>query len=533
MNEHSQEKEREVVRPAFADDSQGDVVSLKPLVRFLAMYRRVLGLAVVAALGLCIVVLLVLMLILPAERTASLQVRLLFDGAAEGRYPNGTPFSPAEIVATPILSEVYRINDLQRFGRYEDFKESMTVLQASLEHELLAAAYTARLADTKLSSTDRARLEDEFRKRRAAIKDPLYTLTMRRSSRLKVMPVTLGEKVLNDTLAVWSEQAKALKGAVRFNVPVVSRDNLNPKALERDFLIAVDDLRLQARRAVDIAEGLLLIPGAESLRSQKEGVSLSDVTFALADTLRTEIEPLVNLIQQSGLANDPVAMQRYVRGRVTELRLERDATRARIQTMQDALQGYMSTKGARTRDASAATGASGRQQGGESQTLIPQLSDTFLDRIVEMSTQTQASDVAYRQDLAERLIREGVALSGVDRDTAYYEQLEKNARFGDASVTAAQSTAVKERLKTAAEAVQLSVGRLITLYDELSEQRLNPGTNLYAVSTPFAVKTRYALSWTTVALSMALAVLLALIAAPIACVYHRSSARSVAAPPAS
>ena len=377
MIEHSQEKEREVVRPAFADDSQGDVVSLKPLVRFLAMYRRVLGLAVVAALGLCIVVLLVLMLILPAERTASLQVRLLFDGAAEGRYPNGTPFSPAEIVATPILSEVYRINDLQRFGRYEDFKESMTVLQASLEHELLAAAYTARLADTKLSSTDRARLEDEFRKRRAAIKDPLYTLAMRRSSRLKVMPATLGEKVLNDTLAVWSEQAKALKGALRFNVPVVSRDILNPKALERDFLIAADDLRLQARRAVDIAEGLLLIPGAESLRSQKEGVSLSDVTFALSDTLRTEIEPLVNLIQQSGLANDPVAMQRYVRGRVTELRLERDATRARIQTMQDALQGYMSTKGARTRDASAGTGPSGRQQGGESQTLIPQLSDTF------------------------------------------------------------------------------------------------------------------------------------------------------------
>src|SRR5689334_9419514 len=111
MNDHSQETERKAEQRAFADDSHGDVVSLKPLFRFLAMYRRVLALAVAAAVALCIVVLLILMLVLPTERTASIQVRLLFDGAAESRYPNGTPFSPAEIVATPVLSEVYRIND--------------------------------------------------------------------------------------------------------------------------------------------------------------------------------------------------------------------------------------------------------------------------------------------------------------------------------------------------------------------------------------------------------------------------------------
>ena len=530
MNDHAQEKERNAERAAFADDTHGDVVSLKPVIRFLAMYRRVIALAVAAAVGLCILVLLILMLVLPVERTASLQVRLLFDGAAESRYPNGTPFSPAEIVSTPVLSEVYRINDLQRFGKYDDFKESMTVLQASLEHELLSAAYTARLADTKLTATDRARLEDEFRKRRAAIKDPHYTITMRRSSRLKVMPADLAEKVLNDTLAVWSEQAKALKGAVRFNVPVVSRNLLNAKSLDRDFLIAADDLRLQARRAVNITEGLMLIPGAASMRSQKEGVSLSDVSFTLADTLRTEVEPLVYWIQQNGMANDPAAMQRYVRGRVSELRLERDATRARIQSLQSALEGYMSAKGSRTREASAGTGNSGRQ-GSESQTLIPQLSDTFLDRIVEMSTQTQAADVAYRQDLAERLIREGVALSELDRDTAYYEQLEQAGRSGGSAVSATQAAAVKERLKAAAESVQQSIGRLVSFYDELSEQRLNPTGTLYATSTPFSTKTRYALTWSTVALSLALAVLLALVLAPIGCLYHRSSIARSSKPP--
>jgi hypothetical protein len=497
MNDHS----------ASTDDSRDDVVSLKPLFRFLAAYRRVLGLAVVGAILLCVVVLVVLLLILPAERTASIQVRLLFEGASEGRYPNGTPFSVAEIVATPVLSEVYRMNDLQRFGPYQDFRESMTILQASLEQELLAAGYSARLADTKLTPTDRARLEDEFRKRLATVKDPVYALTMRRSSRLKVIPAALAEKILNDTMAVWAQQAKDLKGALRFNVAAVSRE-----------------LLIQARRAVDVTQGLMSVPGAASFRTSKEHVSLSDVDFALSYTLRTQIDPLVSQIQQSGLANDPAAMQRYVRSRITELRLARDAARGRIQTLQDALQGYMSAKGGRAREGASGEGSSGRQQGSDTQTLIPQLSDTFLDRVIEMSTQTQAAEVAYRQDLAERLIREGVALSALDRDMAYYEQLEQAGRSGAAPVPAAQAVVLKQRLRSAADAVQRSIGKLVSLYEELSDQQLNPAS-IYAVSRPFATSTRFALAGSTILLSLALAVLLALIVTPIACAYHRSSTR--------
>src|SRR5687768_13557555 len=304
---------------------------------------------------------------------------------------------------------------------------------------------------------------------------------MRRSARLKVIPSELAEKILNDTMAVWAQQAKDLKGALRFNVAAVSSELLNPEALEQDFLIAADDLRLQARRAVDVTQGLMSVPGAASFRTGKEHVSLSDVDFALSYTLRTEIEPLVSQIQQSGLANDPAAMQRYVRSRITELRLARDAARGRIQTLQDALQGYMAAKGARPREGASGDGASGRPQGADTQTLIPQLSDTFLDRVIEMSTQTQAADVAYRQDLAERLIREGVALSALDRDMAYYQELEQAGRPGGAPVPSAQAAVLKQRLRSAADAVQRSIGKLASLYEELSDQQLNPSA-IYAVS---------------------------------------------------
>src|SRR5674476_571254 len=84
-------------------------------------------------------------------------------GAAQGQYPNLTPFSVSEIVASPVLTEVYRINDLQRFGKYEDFKDSMFVQQSNPDLDLLAFEYQALLADTKLSPVDRARIQDEFK----------------------------------------------------------------------------------------------------------------------------------------------------------------------------------------------------------------------------------------------------------------------------------------------------------------------------------------------------------------------------------
>ena len=78
----------------------------------------------------------------------------------------------SEIVASPVLTEVFRINDLQRFGKYEDFKDSMFVQQSNPDLDLLAFEYQALLADTKLSPVDRARIQDEFKKKRAAMMDP-------------------------------------------------------------------------------------------------------------------------------------------------------------------------------------------------------------------------------------------------------------------------------------------------------------------------------------------------------------------------
>ena len=42
-----------------------------------------------------------------------MNVRLTFRGADIGEYPNGTPFSAAEIISPVILTKVYRQNGLE------------------------------------------------------------------------------------------------------------------------------------------------------------------------------------------------------------------------------------------------------------------------------------------------------------------------------------------------------------------------------------------------------------------------------------
>src|SRR5262245_17977160 len=112
-------------------DDLDDGISLKPLADTLSRYRRVLSKTILAVAAVGGVVLVAAFFLLPVERLGSIQFRLMFDGAADNKYPNGLLFSTTEIVGTSVLTEVFRQNDLGRFGQYRDFRDSIFVLQSS------------------------------------------------------------------------------------------------------------------------------------------------------------------------------------------------------------------------------------------------------------------------------------------------------------------------------------------------------------------------------------------------------------------
>src|SRR5688572_5563431 len=140
-------------------DSPSDEISLRPYIEALGRYRRHIALHVLTAIVLFAIVAIGAYVVLPKERVGILGFRLLFAGADSNQYPNGSPFNAEEIVASPVLSEVYEANDLKRYTTLNKLQESIVVLHSSRAMQQLDRAYLAKLSDTKLTPVDRAKME--------------------------------------------------------------------------------------------------------------------------------------------------------------------------------------------------------------------------------------------------------------------------------------------------------------------------------------------------------------------------------------
>jgi hypothetical protein len=120
--------------------------------------------------------------------------------------------------------------------------------------------------------------------------------------------------------------------------------------------------------------------------------------------------------------------------------------------------------------------------------MIPQLGESFLDRVINLSTQN--SDVAFRQDLSRQTIDLGKGIVDIDRERKIYQRM-KDA-ITDPNVQARPDRA--EVSKWVEEQLHLLVPRLKdTLHyvqlvnDEISARLLQPVT-VYTVVQPMHIE---------------------------------------------
>jgi len=508
---------------ATADD---DSISLQPYLDTLQRYRRIISLAVLAMSAVFVAGILVLLAIYPTERVASVRFRLLFDGAGLGQYPNKTPFSSAEIVAHPIVTEVFKANDLQQYGTYESFKNALFVQQSNPALDLLALQYQSMLTDPKLTAVDRTRIEAEFAQKRAALTDPSFSLSLRRSERFKTLPDSLAEKILNDTLTAWAVQAERL-GAMNYEVPILSGDVLSKDKLDgEDYLVAAEQLRALVVRLLDTVAKLEKIPGALTTRTSTGGVSLPEIWANLDNTLRFNLEPLLGMIRSEGVTKNARQLKLYASAQVYERQLERQAAEARARAVQSALGVYTAQRDSRASSDAVRGGANGgaRPQGFDQPALIPQLSEAFLERLAEISATSQKSEFEYRQKLTDMVIKENIQVTELNKDMAFYEDILKSVQ-GAGSGPAGSAEAVelvKTRSQAAFSSIEKSAKQLIDMYTELSAKNLNPEARLYTITGPFGRHTEGSLSYRSVVLSFVLMLMLTLTASIAGCFIHDS-----------
>lgn len=461
------------------EDERG--VSLRPLLQTL-WRERIRMVIAFAALGLIFAAVLLLQYAwAPKERIAVVRFQLTFDGAERDQFPNGTPFSTGEIVSTPVVTEVYRANQLDRYLTAQDFKESLYVLQANRQIEMLAYEYQAKLADTRLSTVDRGRIEEEFRRRQEGLRSAQYSLHMRREERALRIPDELMGKVLVDTLSTWAQHATARKGAVRYNAPVLTKNVLSEDVVKtEDYPIAVDLLRAQTERVLRNISHIAELPGAGAVRIGDEQISLAEVRARLEGVLQFDLERLFAAIRANGLSRDPEAIARYFEGRLFQVELEREEMKQRVAALQSALRAYLQRGGAAFTAGEVAIG-------GARSPVTPQLGESFIDRLLDLSS--ESTDMEYRQRLTDRIIQEGVVLADLNKQAQYYQAMRQSYASNRGNVDAALAAQVRTQAGLAYEEISRGAENVAALYDRIAEQNLNPTNVLYTLTSPFSVRT--------------------------------------------
>lgn len=517
------------VRGPMAADSADDEISLRVYFETLWRYRQIIGAALVLVSLVFVIAAMAFWLRSPTEKIASIRFRLLFDGAAQNRYPNGIPFSPADIVGAPVVAEVFEANELKRFGTYDYFKQILYVQQASLQLFNLASAYQAKLSDTKITPVERAQIEEEFETKRKALIDPEFSLTIRRSEHFSELPAGLSQKVLSDILEVWAKHADLRKGALKYQVPILSSKSITRDSVANDdYLVTVDLLRTRAVRIVRTIDELQRLPGALTLRTSG-GISLPEIRASLEDSIRFDIEPLLGIIRSQGVTKNALQLSLYASNAAFQIRLDKEEIEGRAEALRAGLREYLSKSNTtQAGDVGArGNGGSTAPSGNDAPAFVPQLSESFLDRMEQMFVLTTKEEMDYRRMLTNQLIEESRRATTFDRDLAYYEDLAKAVQgVGNRSTGSPELiNLIKERTDKAFQLIAKTTDDLSNFYQELSAQNLGSAAGLYVITGPFAQHTEGSVSARALWMLYGLTLLMTLLVVPAGCLMHNAARR--------
>ena len=497
------------------EDPVAEPISLHHFVRTLRNYRRVILVSLAAVAVAYALIAVSLYVLAPTQRLTTQPFRLDFEGAANGKFPNGLRFSTGDIMSPTILLDVYRSNDLQSYLSFPNFSRSVFVLEANAAYDVLAAEYQGRLADPKLSPLDRERLQREYEQKRDAIAKNEYSLNYARFEELRRMPEPIVRKVLADTLNRWADFATKDQDVLAYKVAVLSPEILAPTEIEKtDPMIAAHMMRARALRLLDNLAVLQKLPGAELARAGSNRMSLEELRMRMQEIQRYEIEPMLSHIRAAGVATTTTS--RFLQDQLDYDQRQLEAARKRADSVRDTLAMYeQSVSSGQTVRASSTP--SPETRGSSAETVMPQLSDSFIDRLGELVR--KSADAQFRQQIANDYRQALEAIipleQAVSYDTTLLGDLKKVAGGGahvDSAAITSQIDATRSELK-------VLVTRMNEIYREIS-RTVYSTSQLVTVTAPPSTRVAHSIDPMKLVLGGVVIMLITLPVVVVGCLMH-------------
>ncbi|HXI13953.1 MAG TPA: hypothetical protein VNM92_15105 [Thermoanaerobaculia bacterium] len=478
----------------FYDTAHEEGSSVSYLVHTLRRYAQVIAVSLLAVMSFYLIVALLAYLLSPSQKLTSLPFRLEFEGSNRGEYPNGTKFSTMEITATPVLLTVYRENDIGRFMSFERFARGVFVLESSSAKEQLALEYQARLADTKLNPVDRERIQKEYDLKRASLSQADYSLNFMSSKKTGALPRSMINKVLTDSLDAWARYAASQKRALQYRVAVLSANIIEkPTGAEAvDYILGVRILRSRIHHVMRNIDQIKEIPGAELARTSKEQMSLDEARLRLEDIVRFRLEPLVGTVRAAGLVRDPASSVRFLEEQLFYDTRDLKEAEERSRILRDALTLY-TQKPVNVFDETQTRQKDAEPSTRSGQTIMPQLGESFLDRLVNMTG--EGADREYRQKMVDEIKAAGLDTVPLQSLVEYDRQLIEMVK--KAVPTATPKPDAEQMVQQQFDAIYGDVSKAIANVNEIYtvvSRNLNPSTELFTLTAPPSRRTERTVS---------------------------------------
>jgi hypothetical protein len=492
-------------------------VSISHVVGTLRRYGQVIILSLLAVCVSYLIIALAIYLFSSSERITSQTFRLDFEGAGNGEYPNKTKFNVADIINGPILNRVWRDNRLGAYIDFGEFSRSVFVLESNRDWDRLTAEYSIKLADPKLSPVDRDRLQREFELKTQSISKNDYAVYFDQQTNVRAVPDPLARKVLLDILNDWADFAVNQQHVIAYQVSIISPEILEPSALERsDAVAAMAVLRSRVNRVITNIQTIEKLPGATLARTPDDKLSLEEVRIRLDEILRFRLEPLLSaVLHSSNLINDRAASTRFLESQLAFDQRQLEAAQRLADSIRESIAVYEQPGAKEAAATTTEAKASPQPKGNEA--VMPQLSDTFLDRLMALTG--HAADAKYRQDVVDRYRNAIADTIPLKQAVAYDNQMLEELKKPGGGTVVMSAAVVQDQISQ----MHTEVGQLITKMNELFlsvSRNMTPSTQLFTLTGPPSARSAHGVKLQTLALYGVLVILVALPLIVVLCLLH-------------
>jgi hypothetical protein len=463
------------------------------VVGFVSRHRAKVVLATVIA-GLFTVGLYAIAQALPGTSVASYQFTLTFKGAAQGQYPNKSPFSPQDIIASSVLEPIWEAQGLQERIAIGELARSVTISRSSRDLSLLESDYNQKLANTKLTATERQALESEFKAKLDALAQTAFTVTCSADD----LGAGAAERFVQAIPAEWARLSEA-GGVTAYEFPLpqakdlrASADSLSQSGTDVAASILHAELLRDFVESVSRTIGTMMTVQGSELATAATGETLIDLRQRVLALQRNLIMPAY--IDTMAAAQEKSAAEFLsitgVRRRMLEAALEESEQRSEV--LHEALRQMNSDQ----RDLRADGGLPSREGG-----VLANVDGNFIDRVVEQAVKSR--DVEYRRDLSERTVEADLDVveqkSKVEFETWLLTTIDE--RRNAASVAQSSTASTTERLVSLSNQIADLADRTREILGAVSKRNLNPASVLYRGDIAPVVTTERPISTRTVAMA--------------------------------